>query len=169
MCVLVAICCCGDNPFHLCTTQGISDAFQGVAAPLTLVLMVDVLTTTIYLAIGAFNGPAIAAIIFLMIAITIMILWTFCSVCYDLCNAKMFKSKGKRVLVDIVLGVGGSLYLIGDNLPPILKLQNNICEELLANITSIQLMNETCGQLLSRFIFGQLNGVIPGVQVDSGL
>ena len=96
-----------------------------------------------------------------------MILWTFCSVCYDLCNAKMFKSKGKRVLVDIVLGVGGSLYLIGDNLPPILKIQNNICEELLANITRIQLMNETCGQLLSRFIFGQLNGVIPGVQVET--
>ena len=167
MCVLVAICCCGDNLFHFCTTQGISDAFQGVAAPLTLVLMVDVLTTTIYLAIGAFNGSAIAAIIFLMIAITIMILWTFCSVCYDLCNAKMFKSKGKRVLVDTALGVGGSLYLIGDNLPPILKLQNNICEELLANITSIQLMNETCGQLLSRFIFGQLNGVIPGVQVET--
>ena len=126
MCVLVAICCCGDNLLHFCTIQGISDAFQGVAAPLTLVLMVDVLTTTIYLAIGAFNGSALAAVIFLMIAITIMILWTFCSVCYDLCNAKMFQFKGKRVLVDIVLGVGGSLYLIGDNLPPTLKLRSNI-------------------------------------------
>ena len=122
MCVLVAICCCGDNLLHLCTIQGISDAFQGMAAPLTLVLLVDVLTTTIYLAIGAFNGSALAA---LMIAITIMILWTFCSVC-NLCSAKMFKSKGKRVLVDTALGVGGSLYLIGDNLPPILKLRSNI-------------------------------------------
>ena len=167
MCVLVAICCCGGNLFHLCTTQGISDAFQGVAAPLTLVLMVDVLPTTIYLAIGAFNGSAIAAIIFLMIAITIMILWTFCSVCYDLCNAKMFKSKGKRVLVNIILGVGGSLYLIEDNLPPILKLQSNICEDLVANFTGVQLMNVTCGQLLTSFTFGQLTANIPGVTIEN--
>ena len=117
--------------------QGISDAFQGVAAPLTLVLMVDVLTTTIYLGIGTFDGEVIAALIFLAIAITIMMLWTFCAVCYDLCKAKMYKTKCKRVLINIVIGVGGSLYLIGDNLPPMLELLQS----------EQQVSNTTCGQL----------------------
>ena len=138
--------------FCIFAIQGVSDAFQGVAAPLTLVLMVDVLTTTIYLGIGAFGGKVIAALIFLAIAITIMLLWTFCAVCYDLCKAKMYKTKGKRVLVNIVMGVGGSLYLLGDNLPPILQLQNNICEQLVSNITGVQLMNVTCGQLLASLL-----------------
>ena len=68
---------CGDDILHLCTMQRVSDAFQGVAAPLTLVLMVDILTSTIYLAIEAFNCQALAALIFLAIAIVIMLLWTF--------------------------------------------------------------------------------------------
>ena len=108
-----------------------------MAAPLTLVLMVDVLTTTIYLGIRSFDGEVIAALIFLAIAITIMMLWTFCAVCYDLCKAKMFKTKCKRVLVNIVIGVGGSLYLIGDNLPPMLELLQS----------QQQVSNTTCGQL----------------------
>ena len=73
------------------------------------------------------------------------------------------------MLVDIVLGVGGSLYLIGDNLPPILKIQSNICEDLVANFTGVQLMNVTCGQLLTSFTFGQLTDSIPGVTIETGL
>ena len=164
--VKVATCCFGDDILHFCTIQGVSDAFQGVAAPLTLVLMVDILTSTIYLAIEAFNGQALAALIFLAIAVIIMLLWTFCSVCYDLCNARMYKTKFKRVLVDIVIGVGGALYLIGDNLSQILELQNNLCQELVSNITGVQLMNVTCGQLLTSFSLGQLDD-IPGVTIPN--
>ena len=128
--------------------------------------MVDVLTSTIYLAVEAFNGSVLAALLFLAIAIIIMLLWTFCAVCYDLCNARMYKTKCKRVLVNVVIGVGGSLYLIGDNLPQILQLQNNLCEELVSNITGVQLMNATCGQLLTSFTLGQLND-IPGVTIEN--
>ena len=91
----------------LCYIQGVSDAFQGVAAPLTLVLMVDVLTTAIYLGVKAFNGPWIASLIFLIIAVFIMILWSSCAVCYNLCKAKMCKTKCKRVLVKSSLGLEG--------------------------------------------------------------
>ena len=45
--------------------QGVSDAFDGVDAPLTLVLMVDVLTTAMYLGIRVFNGPVLAALLIL--------------------------------------------------------------------------------------------------------
>jgi len=54
-----------------------------------------------------------------------MILWAFCAACYNLCKAKMWKTKCKRMLVNILIGVGGCLYLIGDNLPPIIQLQSN--------------------------------------------
>ena len=145
--------------------QGVSDAFQGVAAPLTLVLMVDVLTTAIYLGIKAFNGPWLAALFFMIIAIIIMTLWALCAVCYNFCNVKMCKTKCKRVLVNIVIGFGGCLYLLGDNLPPILQLQSNVCEQLVHYITGVQLMNATCGQLLTNFTLGQLTDYIPGVTI----
>ena len=141
-------CCCDDIIFHFCTIQGVSDAFQGVAAPLTLVLMIDVLTTTIYLAIRSFDGPILAAIFFLAIAIITMILWTFCATCYDLCKAKMYKTKCKRVLVNIVIGVGGVSYLIGDNLPPMLELV----------LSEQQVSNTTCGQ--------SPNNPTPGATLD---
>ena len=94
-----------------------------------------------------------------------MILWTFCSVCYDFWKAKKFKTKCKRVLVNFVIGVGGCLYLIGDNLPPILQLRSNVCEQLVHNITGVQLMNATCGQLLTNFTLGQLTDHIPSVTI----
>ena len=126
---------------------------QGVAAPLTLVLMIDVLTTTMYLGISAFEGKVLAALLFLAIAIIIMILWTFCAVCYDLCKAKMFKTKCKRVLVNIVIGVGGSLYLIGDNLPPMLELLQS--EQQASNTTCGQLPNNpTSGVALDFLLYG---------------
>ena len=136
-----------------------------MAAPLTLVLMVDVLTTAIYLGIKAFNGPWLAALSFMIVAITIMILWSVCAACYNFCNAKMCKTKCKRALVNIVIGVGGVLYLIGDNLPPILQLQSNVCEQLVHYITGVQLMNDTCAQLLTNFTLGQLTDYIPGVTI----
>ena len=145
--------------------QGVSDAFQGVAAPLTLVLMVDVLTTAIYLGIKAFNGPWLAALSFMIIAIIIMTLWALCAACYNFCNSKMCKTKCKRVLINAVIWVGGCLYLIGDNLPPILQLRSNVCEELVHHVTGVQLMNATCGQLLTNFTLGQLIDYIPGVTI----
>ena len=130
--------------------------------------MVDVLTTAIYLGIRAFNGPVLAALLLLAIAIAIMILWTFYSVGCDVCKANKYKTKVKKVLVSIVIGVGGCLYLIGDNLPPILQLQNDICEQLVSNITGVQLMNVTCGQLLTSLTLGQLpNDLIPGVTIQN--
>ena len=146
--------------------QGVSDAFDGVDAPLTVVLMVDVMTTAIYLGIRAFNGPLLAALLILATAIAIMILWTFYSVGCDFCKANKYKTKAKKVFVNIVIGVGGCLYLIGDNLPPIL--QNDICEQLFSNITGVQLMNVTCGQLLTSLTVGQLpNDLIPGVTIQN--
>ena len=101
-----------------------------MAAPLSLVLMIDILTTTIHLGITAFfKCSALIALLliisYLAIAIIIMISWTFCAMGYDHCNAKMYKTKYKRALVNIVTGFGGCLYLIGDNLQ---HLQNIICE-----------------------------------------
>ena len=118
-----------------------------------------------HLAVKTSNGSVLAALLFLVIAIIIMILWTFCSVCYDFWKAKKFKTKCKRVLVNFVIGVGGCLYLIGDNLPPILQLRSNVCEQLVHNITGVQLMNATCGQLLTNFTLGQLTDHIPGVTI----
>ena len=136
-----------------------------MAAPLTLVLMVDVLTTAIYLGIAAFNGPWLAALFFLIIAVIVMTLWSLCAGCYNLCNAKMCKTKCKRVLVNFVIWIGGCLYLIGDNLPPILQLQSNVCEQLVHYITGVQLMNATCAELLTNFTLGQLIDYIPGVTI----
>ena len=146
--------------------QGVSDAFDAVDAPLTLVLMIDVFTTAVYLGISAFNGPVLAALLIVAASIGLMVLWTISSVCYDFCKANKCKTKAKRVLVDIVIGVGGCLYLIGDNLPPVLRLQNDVCEELVTSITGVQLGDVTCGQLLTSLTLGQLpNDLIPGVNL----
>jgi len=140
--------------------QGVSDAFQGVAAPLTLVLMVDVLTSTIFLGLRAFNGPVLIALGFLVVAVIIMVVWTFCSVCYDFCKAKQCRTKVKRVLVDIVIGIGGILYLLGDNLPPILRLQSDICEQVVSLIPGVQLGDATCVQQLTNVTIAQLGAYI---------
>ena len=183
----------GDDILHFCYSQGVSDAFQGVAAPLTLVLLIDVLTTTIHLAITAFiKGAALVALIliitYLVIAIIIMISWTFCAVGYDVCIGKMNKTKCKKVLINIVAGFGGCLYLIGDNLQ---HLQNVICELTLGNTdmnvqsnntdvnvqsnnTDVNVqsnntdVNVTCEQL-TRLNFGQLIDGIPDATVKSFL
>ena len=76
--------------------QGVSDAFDGVDAPLTVVLMVDVMTTAIYLGIRAFNGPLLAALLILATAIAIMILWTFYSVGCDFCKANKTQNQSKE-------------------------------------------------------------------------
>ena len=146
--------------------QGISDAFQGVGAPLTLVLMVDVLTSTIFLGLRAFGGPVLIALGLLVVAVIIMVLWTFCSVCYDFCKPKQCRTKVKRVLVDIVIGIGGILYLIGDNLPPILRLQNDICEQVVSLIPGVQLGNATCVQQLTNVTIAQLGAYINSVPTD---
>ena len=170
--------------FCIFAIQGVSDAFQGVAAPLTLVLLIDVLTTTINLGITAFvKGQALVALIliilYLAIAIIIMISWTFCAVGYDLCIAKMNKTKCKKVLINIVAGFGGCLYLIGDNLQ---HLQNIICELTLSNTdvnvqsnnTDVNVqsnntdVNITCEQL-TRLNFEQLIDGIPDATVRSFL
>ena len=83
-------------------------------------MMVDVLTTAIYLGIRAFNGPVLAALLILGIAIAIMIL-----------------------LHDVAKKTACQY-----NLPAILQLQNDTCEQLVSN-TGVQLMNVTCGQLLT--------------------
>ena len=139
-----------------------------MAAPLTLVLMVDVLATDIYLGLRVFNGPVLVALGFLVVAVVVMLLWTVCSVLYDLCKAKQLKTKGKRVLVDVVIGAGGILYLLGDNLPPILQLQNDICEQVLGFIPGVDRMNLTCMQLLNNVTVAQLGNYIPQVvTIDS--
>ena len=139
-----------------------------MAAPLTLVLMVDVMATDIYLGLRVFSGPVLVALGFLMVAVIIMLLWTVCSVFYDLYKAKQLKTKGKRVLVDVVIGAGGILYLLGDNLPPILQLQNDICEQVVGFIPGVDLMNLTCMQLLNNVTVAQLANSIPQVAtIDS--
>ena len=157
---VLQIFCCHDDVSHFCAIQGVADAFEGVAAPLTLVLTVDVLTTTIYLAIGVFNGKWTVAFIFLSIAIIIMILWAFCAACYNLCKAKMCKTKFKRMLVNILIGVGGCFYLIGDNLPPIIQLQSNstaiLCKQ---SVEDLHKESPTYGKVLigiSVFLFSMI-------------
>jgi len=144
--------CCHDDVLHFCAIQGVADAFEGVAAPLTLVLTVDVLTTI--------NVKRIAALIFLLIAIIIMILWAFCAACYNLCKAKMCKTKFKRMLVNILIGVGGCFYLIGDNLPPIIQLQSNstsiLCKQ---SVEDLHKESPTYGKVLigiSVFLFSMI-------------